>query len=196
MRKVTYGAACSLDGFITGPNGELDWLRYSKDVHAIMKDYWARIDTLLIGRKSWEVANAMGGGPSAEGDTMMAGITSYVFSRTLGQLPAGKGELVSGNAGEFVRDLKRRRGKEICVFGGGELAQSLFDAGVIDEVGLNVHPVLLGTGVPLFRDAGRIKLKLNECREIGGGCLYLTYRVLARRQRNLDLRHALDAAVG
>ncbi|MGH7638619.1 MAG: dihydrofolate reductase family protein [Gemmatimonadaceae bacterium] len=196
MRKVTYGAACSLDGFIAGPNGEIDWLQYSKDVHAIMKDYWARIDTLLIGRKTWEVANAMGGGSSAEGDTMMAGITFYVFSRTLGHLPAGKGELVSEHAGEFVRDLKRRRGKEICVFGGGELAQSLFDAGVIDEVGLNVHPVLLGTGVPLFRDAGRIKLKLTECRQIAGGCVYMMYRVLPRRQRNLDLRHALDAAVG
>lgn len=194
MRKVTYGAACSLDGFIAGPNGEIDWLQYSKDVDAIMKDYWARIDTLLIGRKTWEAANAMGA--SSEGDKMMAGITSYVFSRTLGQLPEGKGILVSDNGGEFVRDLKRRRGKEICVFGGGELAQSLFEAGVIDEVGLNVHPVLLGTGVPLFRDAGRIKLKLNDCREIGGGCLYMTYRVLARRQRNLDLRHALDAAVG
>jgi dihydrofolate reductase len=194
MRKVTYGAACSLDGFIAGPNGEIDWLHYSKDVSAIMQDYWARIDTLLMGRKTWEVANAMGS--SADSDKMMAGITSYVFSRTLGRLPAGKGTLVAENAGEFVRDLKRRRGKEICVFGGGELAQSLFEAGVIDEVGLNVHPVLLGAGVPFFRDAGRIKLKLTECRQIGGGCVYMMYRVLPRRQRNLDLRHALDAAVG
>lgn len=194
MRKVTYGAACSLDGFIAGPNGEVDWLQYSKDVSAIMKDYWARIDTLLMGRKTWEVAQAMGS--SADGDKMMAGITSYVFSRTLGRLPAGQGRLVSDNAGDFVRDLKRRRGKEICVFGGGELAQSLLEAGVIDEVGLNVHPVLLGGGVPLFRDAGRIKLKLTECRQIGGGCVYMTYRVLPRRHRNLDLRHALDAAVG
>lgn len=194
MRKVTYGAACSLDGFIAGPNGEVDWLLYSRDVYAIMKDYWQRIDTLLMGRKTWEVANAIGSPPDA--DKMMAGITSYVFSRTLHALPPGKGELVSDTAGEFVRDLKRRRGKEICVFGGGELAQSLLAAGVIDEVGLNVHPVLLGTGVPLFRDAGRIKLKLTECRPIGGGCVYMTYRVLPRRQRKLDLRHTLDAAVG
>lgn len=194
MRKVTYGAACSLDGFIAGPNGEIDWLQHSKDVYAIMKEYWERIDTLLIGRKTWEVANAMGS--NADADKMMAGITSYVFSRTIRDLPPGEGQLVSGNAGDFVRDLKRRRGKEICVFGGGELAQSLFEAGVIDEVGLNVHPVLLGAGVPLFRNAGRIKLKLTECRQIGGGCVYMTYRVLSRRQRNLDLRHALDAAVG
>lgn len=194
MRKVTYGAACSLDGFIAGPNGEVDWIQHDKDAYAIMKDYWGRIDTLLIGRKTWEFANAMGS--SAEGDKMMAGITSYVFSKTLRQLPAGKGQLVRENAGEFVRDLKRRPGKEICVFGGGELGRSLFEAGVIDEVGLNVQPVLLGAGIPLFRDAGRLKLKLTECRQIGVGCVYMTYRVLPRRQRNLDLRHALDAAVG
>lgn len=194
MRKVTYGAACSLDGFITGPNGEIDWIRHSKDVYALMKDYWARIDTLLVGRKTWEFANAMSSGAGA--DKMMAGISSYVFSRTLGELPPGQGELVREDAGAFVRELKQRRGREICVFGGGELAQSLFAAGVIDEVGLNVHPVLLGAGVPLFRDAGRIKLRLTECREISGGCVYMMYRVLPRRERNLDLRHALDAAVG
>lgn len=194
MRKVTYGAACSLDGFIAGPNHEVDWLHMSKDAHAIMSDYWARIDTLLMGRKTWEVAQAMGG--SGGGDAGMAGITSYVFSRTLTALPAGQGKLVTTDAGHFVRDLKRRSGKEICVFGGGELARSLFESGVIDEVGLNVHPVLLGAGIPLFRDAGRIRLKLSECREIAGGCVYLTYRVLRSRHRNLDLGHALHAAVG
>jgi dihydrofolate reductase len=197
MRKVTYGAACSLDGFIAGPNQEVDWLHMSKDVHEIMADYWARIDTLLMGRKTWEVAQAMGGSGASAGDSsMMVGIESYVFSRTLSALPAGQGQLVRRDAGDFVRDLKRRPGKEICVFGGGELARSLFEAGVIDEVGLNVHPVLLGAGVPLFRDAGRIKLKLSECRQIASGCVYMMYRVLRPRHRNLDLGHALNAAVG
>lgn len=194
MRKVTYGAACSLDGFIAGPNHEVDWLHMSKDVHAIMAEYWGRIDTLLMGRKTWEVAQRMGSG--GVDSTMMTGIESYVFSRTLDELPPGQGHLVRENAGDFVRDLKRRPGKEICVFGGGDLARSLFEAGVIDEVGLNVQPILLGAGIPLFRDAGRIKLKLAECREIAGGCVYATYRVLRSRQRNLDLGHALNAAVG
>lgn len=193
MRKVTYGAACSLDGFIAGPNHEIDWLRMSTDVHAIMAAYWSRIDTLLMGRKTWEVAQAMGGGG---GGTMMKGIESYVFSRTLRELPSGQGQLVNEDAGTFIRDLKRRAGKEICVFGGGDFARSLFEAGVIDEVGLNVHPVLLGTGIPLFRDAGRIKLKLSEVREIAGGCVYMMYRVLRSRHRNLDLGHALNASVG
>jgi dihydrofolate reductase len=79
--------------------------------------------------------------------------------------------------------LKQKPGKEICVLGGGDLAASLFHAGVIDEVGLNIHPVLLGSGVPFFRDAGRIGLELIESRSIAGGCVYALYRV--RRDKPL-----------
>ena len=79
-----------------------------------------------------------------------------------------------------LRELKQQPGKGICVLGGGELAQSLFQEGVIDEVGLNVHPVLLGSGVPLFRDPGRrVSLVLIESRVIHGGCVLSRYRVAA-----------------
>jgi dihydrofolate reductase len=174
MRKVTYGAACSLDGFIAGPNGEIDWLHFSNDVQAVMADYWSRIDVVLMGRKTWEVANAMG----QSGGGSMRGVTGYVFSRTLTQFPSGGGELIREDAGEFVRALKTREGKEICVLGGGELACSLLSAGVIDEVRLNIHPVLLGRGIPLFRDAGRIALTLLENRTIDGGCVLASYGVM------------------
>jgi dihydrofolate reductase len=74
--------------------------------------------------------------------------------------------------------------------GGGELAQSLFAAGVIDEVGLNVHPILLGSGVPFFRDAGRrISLELAESRVLDGGCVLMTYRV-AKKQGASGARKA------
>jgi dihydrofolate reductase len=79
-----------------------------------------------------------------------------------------------------VRKLKRSRGKEICVFGGGDFARSLFEAGVIDEVGLNIHPVLLGSGIPFFHDAGRVKLELLENRSIAEGCVYLLYKVVRK----------------
>jgi dihydrofolate reductase len=179
MRKVTYGAACSLDGFIAGPQGDVGWLHFSKDAQAITAEYWPRIDTLVMGRKTWEVAVAMGGG--GDGGEMMKGITSYVFSRTLKEIRAPGVQLVNEDAGEFVREMRRSKGKEICVFGGGELARSLFEAGVIDEVGLNIHPVLLGSGIPFFRDAGHIPLALTEVRQIAGGCIYAMYRVKTRR---------------
>ncbi len=181
MRKVTYGAACSLDGFIAGPDGNIDWLHFSKDVQAVITEYWARVDTLVMGRKTWEVGNEMGGGGGG-GVAAASAVTSYVFSRTLSQLPAPGATLVSDDAGEFVSALKRAKGKEICVLGGGEFARSLFHAGVIDEVGLNIHPVLLGSGIPFFRDAGRIKLNLIENRTISGGCVYAIYKVVNARK--------------
>ena len=174
MRTVTYGAACSLDGFIAPTDGSMDWLHFSKDVQEFMANYWSSIDTMLMGRKTWEAA----GGSSSGGGNGMKGITTYIFSRTLERVGGGA-HLVRENAGEFVRQLKEQTGKGICVMGGGELAQSLLEAGVIDEVGLNVHPVLLGSGVPLFRDAGRrIPLQLTESRVIDGGCVLSTYRVV------------------
>jgi dihydrofolate reductase len=174
MRTVTYGAACSLDGFIAAADGALDWLHFSPDVQDIMRTYWKTVDAVLMGRKTWEVAVAQGRGGAGGGPSTPA---TYVFSRALRDLGGSGARLVSTDAGDFVRDLKRQPGKGICLMGGGELARSLFEAGVIDEVGLNIHPILLGSGVPLFRDAGRrIALTLVESRPIDGGCVLATYR--------------------
>jgi dihydrofolate reductase len=171
MRTVTYGAACSADGFIAASDGSYDWLKYSKDAESIMAEYWQRIDTLLMGRKTWDVAKGHKGGG-------MPGVHSYVFSRTLDSIKRKGVTLVKDDAAEFVRDLKERPGKDICVFGGGDFARSLFAAGVIDEVGFNLHPIMLGSGVPLFVDAGkRIDLELKECRPIANDCIYVIYSV-------------------
>ncbi len=173
MRIVTYGAACSLDGFIARTDGAVDWLLFTGDAKEIMSSYWKRIDTVLMGRKTWEAAAAQGGT-----DDTSSGIKTFVFSRTLQALRKGDAELVRGDAGEFVRTLKRAPGRDICVLGGGDLARSLLAAGVVDEIGLNVHPVLLGSGVPLFVDPRRqIDLELAECRALEAGCALLTYRV-------------------
>lgn len=173
MRNVVYGAACSLDGFIARADGGVDWLLFTKDAQAIMAESWQRMDTILMGRKTWEVAaRAAGSGGGGSG-----GIRTYVFSRTLQALPGKGAELVREDAGEFVRRLKTVPGKDICVMGGGDFAGSLLAAGVVDEIGINVHPVLLGSGVPLFVDPGRqIDLELAECRQLAGGCVLMRYR--------------------
>lgn len=171
MRKVIYGGACSLDGFLTAGDGALDWLHFSKDVEAVMKKFWANTDALLFGRKTWEQAGAGGGGSSN-------GMKSYLFSRTLKKAPRKGIELVTADAGGFVRALKQQPGKDILVMSGGNFATSLFEAGVIDEVGLNIHPLLLGSGTPAFLDPGaRVKLELTECRPLDGGCVLVTYQV-------------------
>jgi dihydrofolate reductase len=87
-------------------------------------------------------------------------------------------EIVSTDAIEFVRRLRAQRGKGICVMGGGELASSLLEANLIDEIGLNVHPVLLGSGIPLFLPIKRqINLKLLKNRTLKNGCVYLLYQI-------------------
>jgi dihydrofolate reductase len=171
MRKVTFGLATSLDNFIARPDGAVDWLYWSKDVTAITAAFWKTIDTVVMGRKTYEAA-------LGHGLESYSGVKNYVFSRTLKANPGLPVEIVSEDAAAFVRKLKRRKGKGICLLGGGELAKSLFEAGLIDEVGLNVHPVLLGSGTPLFHEMSRqVNLELLECRKLKGGCVFVSYRV-------------------
>ena len=180
MRTVTYGGACSLDGFITGPNESIDWLIWSDDVAAIVKEFWTTIDTLIMGRKTWEFAQR-NAGPEQAG--AMEGIHSYVFSRTLRSIDQPGVTLVSAGAEDFVRNLKSSKGKGICVFGGGDFARTLFAADLIDEVGFNVHPVLLGSGTPGFLDPKRrLDLELKACRPMAKGCVNLLYRVKHERR--------------
>ena len=103
---------------------------------------------------------------------------TYVFSRTLKPGEQNGVEIVAEDPGKFVRRLKKQKGKDICIMGGGELARPLLEAGVIDEIGFNIHPVLLGSGVPLFHKMKRqIDLELLECRQMKTGCVYVSYRI-------------------
>src|SRR6266567_4406217 len=100
-----------------------------------MTEFWKTIDSVVMGRKTYEVGVKQGM------DSWYPGVKYYVLSRTLGPQPGV--EVVSRDAAEFMRELKSQPGKDICLMGGGELANSLFEAGVIDEIGFNIHPVLL-----------------------------------------------------
>jgi dihydrofolate reductase len=173
MRKVTFGGACSLDNRLARPDGTVDWLLWSDEAAAIMTEFWKTVDTVLMGRKTYEVARRMGGHSGGYG-----GVTNYVFSRTLPPQPDGV-TLVHDEAEAFVRRLKEQSGKDICLMGGGELARALFEARLIDRVGLNIHPVLLGSGVPVFHPMSRqITLEREDWRPFANGCVYVSYRVV------------------
>jgi len=183
MRTVTCGGAVSLDGFLAGANGAIEWLHFSKDIQDVMKDYWKDVDTILMGRKTYEVAvarrSAAKKNPKKTKRRAEPVIRTYIFSHTLRAIDDPSGELVTTDAAQFVRDLKRQPRESICLMGGGELAQSLLAAGLIDQIGLNIHPILLGFGIPTFRDPGhRVNLTLTECRMLDGGCILANYRVL------------------
>ncbi len=177
MRKVTYGAAVSLDGYIAGPDEALDWLLWSDDAKKISGESWKGVDTILMGRKTYEFAARSGGGGGGASK-----MKTYIFSTTMREAPEGA-ELVSEDASGFVRALKAEPGGDMIVLGGGELAISLIAGGAVDEVGLNVHPILLGGGVPMFAPAGlRVALELVEARPIARGCVFLLYKVAAETE--------------
>ncbi|MEP6819683.1 MAG: dihydrofolate reductase family protein [bacterium] len=174
MRKVTFGGANSLDNYFARKDDSVDWLMWSNEAATVMKDFWKTIDTVVMGRKTYEVALRMGAG----GGNPYPGVKSYVFSRTIKAKPGSGVEIISEEAAEFVRKLKSQEGKDICVMGGGLLAKSLFEADLIDEIGFNIHPVLLGSGIPLFHEMNhQIDLELIDCKPFKNGTLMVSYRV-------------------
>ena len=157
MRKVVYGGAMSLDGFIAGPNGEHDWIVMDPDIDFAAMT--ARFDTFLIGRKTYEAMRRMGSDAAPT-----PGIQNIVCSRTL--RPSDHPQvMITADAERVVVDLRGQPGKDIAVFGGGELFRSLLAAGLVDQVGVSVIPVLLGGGTPFLPSpAARATLKLRTHR--------------------------------
>jgi len=176
MRKVTFGGANSLDNYFARKDDSVDWLMWSKETASVMTDFWKTIDTVVMGRRTYEVALRMGAGGGA-----YPGVKNYVFSRTMKQSAKKKVktlEIISEDAAKFVRKLKSQEGKDICVMGGGLLAKSLFEADLIDEIGFNIHPVLLGSGIPVFHEMNRqIDLELIDCKSFKNGTVLVSYRV-------------------
>src|SRR5688572_14915994 len=174
MRKLSYSGAVSLDGFIAGPEEAVDWIMWSDDSAAIMTEHWKGVDAMLIGRKTFDFMQRSAAGGGGGGASK---IRTYVFSRTLEAVPKGM-ELVGGDAAEFVASLKRQEGGDIFLMGGGLLAASLIEAGLVDELAFSIHPVLLGGGTPTFGAmAKRTEWELLEGRAIEKGCVYARYRL-------------------
>jgi dihydrofolate reductase len=172
MRKITFGVANSVDNYIARTDDAIDWLMPGREAAAVLADYWKGIDTILMGRKTYDVALRRD-----EGETIQSfGLQTYVFSRTLKPDTKGHVTIVSSDAVDFVRALRGREGKDIALVSGGQLARALLEAGLIDEIRLNIQPVLLGSGIPLFHPmAGELRLELLESRQFSNGCVLVRY---------------------
>jgi dihydrofolate reductase len=158
MRRVRYGVAMSLDGYIAGPKGEADWILMDPEID--FGGMWSEFDTLLMGRHTFTAMTAMGGGAGGG-----AGMKIVVASRTLNQRDHKGVSIVSDNLEQAVTALKKQAGKDIWLFGGGGLFRSLLDLDLVDTIEVGVIPVVLGQGIPLLPSpAPQARLKLTSHR--------------------------------
>lgn len=169
-RRLRYQVAASLDGFITDQKGGHDWI--VPDTAVDFAALFAQFDTAVMGRKSHETVARQGGGGA------MPGMEVFVFSRTLPAAARDGVTITADDPAKVVADLKRRPGRDIWLYGGGELFRSLLDAGVVDTVEIAVIPVLLGSGVPLLPPGTSAKLTLADQKVLpSSGIVILAYQV-------------------
>ena len=181
MRKVILGAAITIDGHIARPDGSVDYLVMTKEGSAVMARFFATIDTIVMGRKTLDVAIALSGGSYKS----PVRAPTYVFSRS--QPPGERDGVIFTNQSPraWLSKMRTRRGKHILHMGGGELARGFLEADLIDELFLDVVPILLGAGLPLF-PAGfpRRDFTLVENRTYSKSQISLAYRrVRSKRKR-------------
>jgi len=183
MRKLIYSMGVSLDGFIAGPDGEIDWTAPDEELHRFHNQQAQELDAHFCGRRLyeemvyWETAEET---PSAseyelEFARIWQALPKIVFSTTLEKVE-GNARLASGGPVEEVSRLKEGSGKDLAV-GGAGLAAAAMELGLVDEFRLFVSPVVLGGGTPFFPNLKeRIGLELIETKTFGSRVVYVRYR--------------------
>ena len=161
MRKLKLQVQVTADGFVAGPEGQLDWMTWEMDekLKALISGLADTSDTLLLGRKMtggfikyWEHASTQPESPDYLFARKMVDIPKIVFSKTLDHVDGQNVRVENGELSEAVNHLKRAPGKDIIVYGGATLVSSLIENGLIDELNLFVNPVAIGNGMRIFKD--------------------------------------------
>lgn len=179
-RKIILDLAVTLDGFIEGENGEVDWCIMDPEME--FTNFLNQIDTILYGRKSYDLWGQYTPTTEANDDEkemweLVHSKEKYVFSRTQ-KGSNRKAIFVNENISEEVNKLKNNPGKDIWLYGGASLITTFIDLGLVDEFRLSVHPVVLGEGRPLFVDIKqRLNLKLMDTRTFSSGVVQLIYHL-------------------
>lgn len=171
MRSIVYSVAASLDGFIAGPNGEHDWI--VQDPAIDFAALWDRFDTLLMGRRTFEVALTRFASLEKMGKQLV------VVSTTLDAARYPAVTVLGADFAPKVVALKAGKGKDIWLMGGGALFRAMLDAALVDAVEVSVMPVLLGSGVPLIPPGASASLSLDDCSTTPMGILRTRYLAIA-----------------
>ncbi|MBD8069423.1 dihydrofolate reductase family protein [Bacillus sp. PS06] len=177
-RRIILDLAVTLDGFIEGKNGEVDWCIMDPEMG--FNEFLHQIDTILYGRKSYDIwgqftPEQVESDSEKEMWNLVHSKAKYVFSRTQ-QATDNKAIYINNHILEEVNQLKQRPGKDIWLYGGASLITTFINLGLVDEFRLSVHPVILGAGKPMFVDINqRLNLQLVNTRTFSSGVVQLTY---------------------
>ena len=180
VRKLILNLAVSLDGFIEGPNGEVDWMTFSEETGIELNNFLNEIDTILYGRVSYETwGNYTPPEDRLESEknfyNRVNEMTKYVFSSSKNKFE-GNAILVQSNIEQTIKDLKRQPGKNIWLYGGAGLITTFMNLNLIDEIRMAIMPIVLGAGKPMFNDVkDRVKLNLIDVKKSSAGIVALYY---------------------
>jgi len=178
-RTVCLAMRTSLDGYVSGPDGELDWMfkTSSRDSLEHATAFLHGVDTILLGRNAYLEQAAHWPAQSSEMADLLNSHTKVVFSKSLDSVDWNNSRLAGADLATEITELKQQPGKNVFVTGGARLAQSLSQLRLIDEYHLTIHPVAIGAGRPLVKDlAVPCSLTLLSTRAFEGGAVQLTYR--------------------
>ena len=176
MRKIIGGFATSIDGFIEGSNREIDWIIYDNEQSKEFEESWKNIDAMFHGRKTYEASLQMKAEVTEEMINAFAHMKQYVFSNTLKEVEQGY-ILVNGDLKTEVEKIRSQPGKDIAVFGGAELLNSLLNYDLVDELSLAICPSLIGKGKAFFPHIEkRIDWKVKEVKPYKSGLISITYQ--------------------
>ena len=178
MRKLKLQVQMTLDGYMTGPNNELDWMNreWNEDHMKYVKELTHSIDTILLGRKMtdgfisyWTNALTKPESKEYEFAKLMIDTPKIVFTKTLSESKWPNTQIAKGDLADEVNKLKQQQGKDIIVYGGVSFDSSLMKAGLIDELHLFINPVAIGNGMTIFKDLNEVQ-KFTLVKSIAFDC--------------------------
>jgi dihydrofolate reductase len=188
MAKLIYGMNTSLDGFIEDDSGNFDWAAPSEQVHSFWNDFERNIGTYLYGRRLydtmavWETLDDPEHPVAQDFATIWRSADKIVFSRSLRSASSARTRIEREFSSDSIRQLKSQSARDITI-GGPELAAQAFRAGLIDELHLVVHPILLGAGKPALPANLRLALRLLDEGSLDGRAVHLHYAVADHEQQ-------------
>jgi dihydrofolate reductase len=179
-RKIIVYVATSADGYIARLDGDIEWLnRRPRTVDYGLKALYPTIDTILLGRKTYDWGLAYQKRTGAKGSMFDARVANYVFSQNPPSQAVAGVEFVSEPVKPFAQRLRATPGKHIWMMGGGELIASFLDAGEIDEFDIHIIPTFIGEGIPLIAPRHRdVPLHLRSVRKYPDGVVRLRYEAI------------------